>query len=243
LTGSKAKEHIDQTREALQQSANQLGVGMSGVSQAARELAQRVRDLKKQLSAGTKTPTSPAPSGKQASKAELSYPEIKAALRETARALNVASFDVPVRIAALLDEQAALQGQISSQATAGDLSADNLFDKSELIGSTRVIVAETPGANPNLMRQLIDQLRKKANSTAILLASSSGDDKVTLVAGMSRDLVDRGLSAGNWVRDVAPIVGGGGGGKPDMAQAGGKDPKKLREAVATALDLVRRALA
>ena len=60
------------------------------------------------------------------------------------------------------------------------------------------------------------------------------------MAGISRDLVDRGLSAGNWVRDVAPIVGGGGGGKPDMAQAGGKDPRKLTEAVETARDLIGR---
>jgi alanyl-tRNA synthetase len=106
-----------------------------------------------------------------------------------------------------------------------------------------VIVAETPGVNPNLMRQLIDQIRKKADSTAVLFAAAMGDDKVTVIAGISRDLVQRGLSAGNWVRDVAQVVGGGGGGKPDMAQAGGKHPDKLPEAVALAQVKIREMLA
>jgi len=104
------------------------------------------------------------------------------------------------------------------------------------------VVAEIPGANPGLLRQLIDQLRKKADSTAILFMAATGEDKVLLVAGLSRDLVQRGLSAGNWVRDVAPVVGGGGGGKPDMAQAGGKHPEKLPEALDTARIRIREML-
>jgi alanyl-tRNA synthetase len=198
--------------------------------------------LKKQMTSGAKTATNaPSPKKTEATD-EPSYAEVKAALRETARILNVASFDVPNRINALLEERTTLRQQAASQGSTTEFSAESLLTTSEIISNTKVIVAETPGAHPNLMRQLIDQIRKKSDSTAILLAASSGDDKVTLVAGMSRDLVDRGLSAGNWVRDIAPIVGGGGGGKPDMAQAGGKEPKKLPEAVATARDWIRRAL-
>jgi alanyl-tRNA synthetase len=89
---------------------------------------------------------------------------------------------------------------------------------------------------------LIDQLRKKGDSTAILLAAATGEAKVLLVAGISRDLVERGCSAGNWVRQVAPIVGGGGGGKPDMAQAGGKLPDKLPEALEVARTAIREML-
>ena len=66
--------------------------------------------------------------------------------------------------------------------------------------------------------------------------------KVVLVAGVSRDLVEKGVSAGNWVRDVAPIVGGGGGGKADLAQAGGKQPEKLPEALAKAKEVARAML-
>jgi alanyl-tRNA synthetase len=60
---------------------------------------------------------------------------------------------------------------------------------------------------------------------------------------VSRDLVDQGVSAGNWVRDVAPVVGGGGGGKPDLAQAGGKQPEKLPDALAKAKEVIRTMLA
>ncbi len=95
-----------------------------------------------------------------------------------------------------------------------------------------VVVAEVPGVESNLMRQLIDQVRGKASASAVLLASRSGDDKVTLVAGISKDLQARKLSAGDWIRPVAAAVGGGGGGRPDMAQAGGKNPAKLPEALA-----------
>jgi alanyl-tRNA synthetase len=105
-----------------------------------------------------------------------------------------------------------------------------------------VVVAEAPGANANLMRQLIDQIRKKTSPTAIFLATTEGPDKVVLVAGVSRELVEKGISAGNWVRDVAPVVGGGGGGKPDLAQAGGKQPEKLPEALVKARAVVEAML-
>ena len=100
-----------------------------------------------------------------------------------------------------------------------------------MINETQFVVANVAGGNPNVMRQLIDQLRQQGVSTATFLAAAVGEAKVVLVAGLSRDLVQRGCSAGDWVKQVAPIVGGGGGGKPDMAQAGGKQPEKLDEAL------------
>ena len=66
---------------------------------------------------------------------------------------------------------------------------------------------------------------------------------MTLIAGVSRDLVARGVSAGDWVREVAPVVGGGGGGKPDMAQAGGKLPEQLPAALEVARTKIRQMLA
>jgi alanyl-tRNA synthetase len=87
------------------------------------------------------------------------------------------------------------------------------------------------------LRQLIDQARKKAGSAAVLLASR-GDGKVVLVAGISRDLEGKGVNAGEWVRAAAKVVGGSGGGRADMAQAGGKDPEKLL----AALDLARQSM-
>jgi alanyl-tRNA synthetase len=76
----------------------------------------------------------------------------------------------------------------------------------------------------------------------VLLGSVEGD-KVTLVAGISKELESRGLSAGSWIRDVATVVGGKGGGRPDLAQAGGKHVAKLPEALATARKAMESLLA
>ena len=103
-----------------------------------------------------------------------------------------------------------------------------------------VVVTELAGIDPNLMRQLIDQVRGKTSSSAVLLATRQGEDKVTLVAGISKDLQARKLSAGDWIRPVAAAVGGGGGGRPDMAQAGGTEGAKLPAALASVKDWVEQ---
>jgi alanyl-tRNA synthetase len=241
LTGAKAAEHLKKTKTALADMAKSLGVGLADVPAATKRLAQYVRDLKKTIASGGKPPAEPPPVSKSADKPLQNGP-IKAALRDAARLLNVAPFDAPQRVIAMLGEIDALMRQVSSRAAAGDLSADALLAKAENVKGTTVIVAEAPSANANLMRQLIDQIRKKTSPSAIFLATTEGDNKVVLVAGVSRDLVDQGVSAGNWVRDVAPVVGGGGGGKPDLAQAGGKQPEKLHEALAKAKEVIRTVL-
>ena len=160
-------------------------------------------------------------------------------LSETGRQLSVAPLAVPQRIAALQAEVAALEKQLAERAAAGPLSGETLLESAEQIGGVTVVVTEVPGVEGNLMRQLIDQVRGKTSSSAVLLASRQGDDKVTLVAGISKDLQARKLSAGEWIRPVAAAVGGGGGGRPDMAQAGGKEPAKLPEALQIAKDTIR----
>ena len=102
-------------------------------------------------------------------------------------------------------------------------------------------MAEIPNGTPDSMRQLIDQMRRKAGSVAALLASR-GEGKVTLVAGISRDLEEKLVHAGQWVGTVAQVVGGKGGGRPDMAQAGGKDPEKLPAALEAARQKIRSLL-
>ena len=105
------------------------------------------------------------------------------------------------------------------------------------------MIAEVPGG-PNELRQMIDQLRRKAAPVAVLLANrQEEEEKVTLIAGLSRDLVDRGLDAVAWVRAASAVVDGGGGGRPDMAQAGGKLPQKLAEALQTARQEIEKLLA
>ncbi len=93
-----------------------------------------------------------------------------------------------------------------------------------------VMVASLEGADAAGLRLAMDVVRKKKPDNAVLLGAISGE-KVAFVAAVPKALIDRGLKAGDWVREVAKVAGGGGGGRPDMAQAGGKDPQKLDEAL------------
>jgi alanyl-tRNA synthetase len=109
-------------------------------------------------------------------------------------------------------------------------ATSELLSKSSDIGGGKLIVGEISGATDEQLRNAMDALRKRAISHGILLASAV-DEKVSIVAAVSEDLIKKGLKAGDWVRETAKIVGGGGGGRPQMAQAGGKDPSKIREAL------------
>ncbi len=141
-------------------------------------------------------------------------------------------------------DRAKLVKELKQATAGGKLSADDLISEGEQVGDSLMIVADTPGANPNVMRGWIDQIRKKSDvPTAVLLAAVQGE-KVLLVGGLSRALVDRGLKAGDWVgATAAAAVGGGGGGRADMAQAGGKDPSKLPAALEAAKATMREQLA
>jgi alanyl-tRNA synthetase len=88
----------------------------------------------------------------------------------------------------------------------------------------------------------VDRVQKKAGSAFIVFGWSEGADKAALVAALTNDLVKKGLKAGEVVKQIAPIVGGGGGGKPDIAQAGGKEPTKLPDALRAADKLARELL-
>jgi alanyl-tRNA synthetase len=155
----------------------------------------------------------------------------EAALTEVASILKVPVGDVPSRVAALAKEVRDLKKQLSSGAgRGGETSADRLLAGATAVDGVSVITSEVPSADANQMRQLIDQLRKTASPVAVMLGSKEAD-KVTLVAGISRDLEARGINAGNWIRTAAEVIGGRGGGKPDMAQAGGKHPEKLNLAL------------
>jgi len=173
---------------------------------------------------------------------ELNYQQMRNALRQGARLLNVAVVDLMSRVEAMLQECDRLKEEIAQQATSEDISADSLLEQGEEIDGAMVVVADIGGANPNLMRQLIDQIRKKTERSAIMLLGAQGDSKVVLVAGVSRELVAQGINAGDWVREVAPVVGGGGGGKADMAQAGGKDPSQIGAAVKKARQTLQEML-
>ncbi len=157
--------------------------------------------------------------------------EQEAALVETAALLRVPTAEVPHRVAALTKELRELKKQAAAAPRAGGVTADKLLADATEVGGVKIVVAEVPDGDAGTMRQLIDQLRKTAGAVAVLLGSAA-DGKVTLVAGIGRDVQSRGINAGEWIKSAAEVVGGRGGGKPDMAQAGGKHPEKLADALA-----------
>jgi alanyl-tRNA synthetase len=244
LTGTKAAERVRQTEQALTEAAEILGVSPLEIPHAASTLAAKARELRKAVTAGGgAAATSQAAAARTADGPPATYPQIKQALAETARLLSVSLLDVPDRLRALTADVAQLEKQLSARAEAGPLSGDRLLESAEQVDGVTVVVTELPGVEPNLMRQLIDQVRVKASPAAVLLATRQGDDKVTLVAGISKDLQSRKLSAGEWIRPVAAAVGGGGGGRPDLAQAGGKNPANLPEALQIAKSTIREMIA
>jgi alanyl-tRNA synthetase len=155
------------------------------------------------------------------------------ALAEAAAVLRVPPADVPDRVAALVKEVRDLKKQLASGGRVGGASADELLSSAVEVGGAKLIVAELPEAGADALRQLIDQLRRKAGPCAVLLASHT-EGKVVLVAGITKDLESKGMNAGAWVREAAAVVGGSGGGRADMAQAGGKHPEKLPAALEAA---------
>ena len=93
------------------------------------------------------------------------------------------------------------------------------------------------GADADTLRTLTEETLNRLGSGVVILGGAGGG-KVSLAVKVSKDLVVRGLHAGNIVKEAAKVVGGGGGGRPDFAQAGGKDPSKLADALAAAERLV-----
>jgi alanyl-tRNA synthetase len=165
-------------------------------------------------------------------------------LSELAGILRVPPAQVRDRVASLLDEVRTLKRQATRDRSerGGRLSADDLLAGATMIAGATVVVHSLEGATPDEMRQLIDVLRRKRESRLAVLLASSSEGKVQLVAGLSQDLVAAGLHAGNWLKDVAPVVVGGGGGRPDMAQAGGKSPEHVPAALERALATIRARL-
>ena len=162
-------------------------------------------------------------------------------MSRAAAALRVPPDEVADRVEALVKEVRQLKKQAAGP-KGGGVSVDRLIADAAEIGGVKVIIAEVPGG-PNELRQMIDQLRRKAAPVAVLLANRQEEEKkVTLIAGLSRDLVERGLDAVKWVKATAAVVDGGGGGRPDMAQAGGKLPEKLPEALEAARSEIEKLL-
>jgi len=156
---------------------------------------------------------------------------------------NCRAEEVPARIDALQDEIKKLQKQIQKDA-AGDLNSagDKLAEAAIVIGSSKLIVGEVPGSPVEQLRGQVDRLRQKVGSSLIIFGWKQEDGTGGFLAGVSDDLIKKGIKAGDLVKPVAEVAGGKGGGPPNLATAGCKDMTKMAEALKKALELGQQAL-
>ena len=141
-----------------------------------------------------------------------------------------------------LEDNRALEKEIEKLKSDLSLSKiDDIVNEITSIDGVDVICKNMDGLDGNDLRDLGDKLRDKLSSVLVVLGSSK-DDKVSLVAMATKDLVAKGVHAGNIIKEIAKITGGGGGGRPDMAQAGGKDASKIDEALGEVPNIVKSQL-
>ncbi|HKA61689.1 MAG TPA: alanine--tRNA ligase [Methylomirabilota bacterium] len=163
----------------------------------------------------------------------------EAALRESAGLLKIPPLELPRRLAALLDDQKRLEKQVAQlESKLARNQAQDLVTAAKQVAGVAVLAARLDGLDPDGLRSVVDTLRDRLPSGVIVLGSAV-DGKVNLVAAVSRDLTKR-FPAGRLVQEIAKMVGGGGGGRPDLAQAGGKDASKLDDALAAVAGWVER---
>lgn len=164
---------------------------------------------------------------------------VHSVLREAADLLKVPEDSLAHRVERLLhdlhDQEREVQ-RLTQRLAAG--SVDSIIAARAMVGDVAVVAAHVEAIDAEGLRNLADQISGKLGSGVVLLGAVIGD-KLGFVASVTRDLVGRGYNAGSIVKEAARVAGGGGGGRPDMAQAGGRDVSKLDAALAAGVDAVR----
>ncbi|MBZ5694748.1 MAG: alanine--tRNA ligase [Acidobacteriia bacterium] len=162
-------------------------------------------------------------------------------LRIAAGLLNASEDGLIDAIERQVDALKALERQLDTlKRKAAGSQAPGLLEQAREVKGVRVLAAQVSGFDREALRQLVDSLRQKIGSGVIVLASAE-DGKVALITGVTKDLTPK-LHAGKIVQEIAKLVGGSGGGKPDLAEAGGKDTSAIEKALSTVYPLVDRLL-
>ena len=155
--------------------------------------------------------------------------------------MNTGEDEVVAAIERQLDQIKALERQIETLKRKAAVSeADELLEAARDVKGVRVLAAKVTGFDRDALRQLVDALRSKLGSGVVVLASVE-DGKVALITGVTKDLTCR-LHAGKIVQELAKLIGGSGGGRPDLAEAGGKDTSGIEMALSTVYPLIDRLL-
>ncbi|HKW88608.1 MAG TPA: alanine--tRNA ligase, partial [Candidatus Acidoferrales bacterium] len=169
------------------------------------------------------------------------YQQALGTLRQLAAMLNTGEDRVAEAIEKLTQTVKQLEKQLDGLKRKTAVSmADGLLDEARMVKDVKVLAARVPGMDREALRQMADGLRQKMGSGVVILATAE-DGKVALIAAVTKDLTKR-LHAGKMVQELAKLVGGSGGGRPDLAEAGGKDVAAMDTALAQAYPLVERQL-
>jgi len=162
-------------------------------------------------------------------------------INQVAGELKAPAHELPAKIAQVMDNVKSLEKELARlKSKLASSQGDDLATQAQEINGAKVLAATLEGADANALRETMDKLKDKLKSAVIVLASVA-DGKVSLAAGVTADLTSK-VKAGELVNHVAGQVGGKGGGKPDMAMAGGTEPANLPQALASVTDWVKQKL-
>ncbi|MBP1968754.1 alanyl-tRNA synthetase [Virgibacillus natechei] len=152
-------------------------------------------------------------------------------LQESAQLVKTNEEKLPERIEALFQEIKTLNKEKESlNAKLSNVETSSILDQVESQNDVQYLAQKVDVEDMNQLRNMVDNIKQKLGSGIILLATEN-NQKVQLASGVSKDLIERGFHAGNLIKQAAELCGGGGGGRPDMAQAGGKNPQGINEAL------------
>lgn len=166
------------------------------------------------------------------------YAEVEKTLNEAAKAAKCSTADLTDKITKMLAEIKALNSEIESlKSKAAKESLGNVENDIKEVNGVKVIATKVSGVDMNGLRDLGDQLKTKIESGVVVIASET-DGKVNLIAMVTDDAIKKGAHAGNLIKEISGLVGGGGGGRPNMAQAGGKNPAGIDECLVKAVSVI-----
>ena len=163
------------------------------------------------------------------------YKDIEKKYNDICKAAKATPANVEEKIAHMQAEIKSLNSEIESlKNKAANEALGDVLNQAEDVNGVKFLAVKLNDVDMNELRNLSDDLKSKIGSGVVVLASAMGSDKVNLIVTVTDDIVKAGVHAGNIIKSAAPCVGGGGGGRPNMAQAGGKNPAGIEKAFETA---------
>jgi len=166
----------------------------------------------------------------------------EALLNEVSAILKCPAMEITHKVQSLLDELKQKEKQLEQlEAQLAKSQVNELVNNTVQVKGVPVLVSRVQANDMDVLRNMADMFREKIKSGIVVLGSAA-DNKVNFVVAVTKDLVGKTVHAGNIIREIAKVAGGGGGGRPDLAQAGGKDVDKLDEALAQALAIIENQL-